>query len=56
MWKPMHQQPVFAGARSFLSGKADSVYSSGLCLPSGPGITDTDIDEICAVITATLGG
>jgi dTDP-4-amino-4,6-dideoxygalactose transaminase len=56
MWKPMHQQPVFAGARSFLSGKADSVYSSGLCLPSGPGITDTDIDEICAVISATLGG
>jgi dTDP-4-amino-4,6-dideoxygalactose transaminase len=56
MWKPMHQQPVFAGARSFLSGNADSVYSSGLCLPSGPGITDTDIDEICAVISATLGG
>jgi dTDP-4-amino-4,6-dideoxygalactose transaminase len=56
VWKPMHQQPVFAGARSFLSGKADSVYSSGLCLPSGPGITDTDIDEICAVISATLGG
>ena len=36
IWKPMHQQPVFRGARSFLKGKADSVYSSGLCLPSGP--------------------
>ena len=54
MWKPMHQQPVFSGARSFLSGKADSVYSSGLCLPSGPGITDSDIEEICSVIAITL--
>jgi len=54
MWKPMHQQPVFSGARSFLSGKADSVYSSGLCLPSGPGITDSDIEEICSIIKITL--
>ena len=54
IWKPMHQQPVFAGARSFMSGKADSVYASGLCLPSGPGITDSDIEEICSVILSTL--
>ena len=54
IWKPMHQQPVFAGSRSFLSGNADSIYASGLCLPSGPGITDSDIDEICSVIMQTL--
>jgi dTDP-4-amino-4,6-dideoxygalactose transaminase len=54
IWKPMHQQPVFAGARSFLSGAADSIYASGLCLPSGPGITDSDIEEICSVISQTL--
>ena len=23
LWKPMHQQPVFAGARAFLRGDAD---------------------------------
>ena len=55
IWKPMHQQPVFRGARSFLSGKADSVYSLGLCLPSGPGITDLDVEEVCSVISRTLG-
>jgi pyridoxal phosphate-dependent aminotransferase EpsN len=55
IWKPMHQQPVFRGARSFLNGKADAVYSSGLCLPSGPGITDLDIEEVCSVISQTLG-
>ena len=54
IWKPMHQQPVFAGSRSFLTGRADSIYSSGLCLPSGPGITNSDIDEICSVISQTL--
>ncbi len=55
IWKPMHQQPVFRGAHSFLSGKADAVYSSGLCLPSGPRITDLDIEEVCSVISMTLG-
>ena len=55
IWKPMHQQPVFRGARSFLKGKADSVYSSGLCLPSGPRITDLDVEEVCSVISRTLG-
>lgn len=54
IWKPMHQQPVYAGARSYLSGAADSIYASGLCLPSGPGITSSDIDEICSIINQTL--
>jgi dTDP-4-amino-4,6-dideoxygalactose transaminase len=54
IWKPMHQQPVFAEARSFLSGAADSIYASGLCLPSGPGITDSDIEEICSIVNLTL--
>jgi dTDP-4-amino-4,6-dideoxygalactose transaminase len=54
IWKPMHQQPVFAGARSFLSRAADSIYASGLCLPSGPGITDSDTEEICAIINQTI--
>ncbi|MDE0973875.1 MAG: DegT/DnrJ/EryC1/StrS family aminotransferase [Candidatus Nanopelagicales bacterium] len=55
IWKPMHNQPVFRGARTFLNGKADSVYSSGLCLPSGPRITDFDVEEVCSVISKTLG-
>ena len=54
VWKPMHQQPVFAGAQAFLNGNADKVYASGLCLPSGPGITDSDIEEVCDVVSQTL--
>lgn len=54
IWKPMHQQPVFQGARAFLSGNADEVYESGLCLPSGPDITDSDIEEICSIVLQVL--
>ncbi len=35
LWKPMHQQPVFAGARAFLRGDADRLFAAGLALPSG---------------------
>jgi dTDP-4-amino-4,6-dideoxygalactose transaminase len=54
IWKPMHQQPVFSSAKTFLNGKADEVYEAGLCLPSGPSIKNSDIDEICSIIKKTL--
>jgi dTDP-4-amino-4,6-dideoxygalactose transaminase len=54
IWKPMHQQPVFSGSRAFLSGASDAIYHSGLCLPSGPSITNADIEEICSIIDQTL--
>jgi len=54
VWKPMHQQPVFSHSRSFLNGGADSLYESGLCLPSGPGIGNSDVEEICSIISQTL--
>lgn len=56
IWKPMHQQPVFEKSQSFLNGNADAIFNSGLCLPSGPGITDSDVEEICAIIKQTLQG
>jgi dTDP-4-amino-4,6-dideoxygalactose transaminase len=54
IWKPMHQQPVFKDSISFLTGKADQVFSEGLCLPSGPNISDLDLEEICSIIKRTL--
>jgi dTDP-4-amino-4,6-dideoxygalactose transaminase len=54
IWKPMHQQPVFIDSISFLTGKADEVFSEGLCLPSGPNISDLDLEEICSIIKRTL--
>ncbi|GAA3232040.1 DegT/DnrJ/EryC1/StrS family aminotransferase [Dactylosporangium siamense] len=41
VWKPMHQQPVYRAARSWLTGAADRLFATGLALPSGSQLTDT---------------
>jgi pyridoxal phosphate-dependent aminotransferase EpsN len=46
VWKPMHRQPVFAQAPARLDGTADRLFATGLCLPSGSGMTDADLDRV----------
>ncbi len=55
LWKPMHQQPVFAGHRSFLDGTADDLFATGLLLPSGSALSDEDVDRVAAALLAELG-
>ncbi|MDO9486043.1 MAG: aminotransferase class I/II-fold pyridoxal phosphate-dependent enzyme [Actinomycetota bacterium] len=54
VWKPMHQQPVFAEAKSYLTGTADQIFADGLCLPSGPNVTEADIALVCDTIVGVL--
>ena len=54
VWKPMHQQPVFAGTEAHLTGVADQIFAEGLCLPSGVTLDREDIERITAIILATL--
>lgn len=54
LWKPMHQQPVFAESRSFLNGASDALFAAGLSLPSGSALTDDDLARICAVVASFL--
>lgn len=57
LWKPMHQQPLFAGRRTFLSGVADGLFASGLLLPSGSSLTDGEVERVVdAVVGAATGG
>lgn len=35
LWKPMHLQPVFEGARGMIDGTAQELFETGLTLPSG---------------------
>jgi dTDP-4-amino-4,6-dideoxygalactose transaminase len=46
LWKPMHQQPIFASSTSYLNGTSDKLFDNGLCLPSGSNLTDSDFDRI----------
>lgn len=43
VWKPMHMQPVFANSRSFLTGAAEQLFARAVNLPSGAGLTDSQI-------------
>jgi dTDP-4-amino-4,6-dideoxygalactose transaminase len=46
LWKPMHQQPVFSSAKSYLNGVSDNLFENGLCLPSGSNLTDNEFSRI----------
>lgn len=46
LWKPMHLQPVFAEAPFYGDGTSEHLFDRGLCLPSSPTLTDSDIHRI----------
>lgn len=46
LWKPMHQQPVFANVKMYLNGVSHKLFEDGLCLPSGSNLTDEEFDRI----------
>lgn len=50
LWKPMHLQPVFANAPRYVNGVSEALFAQGLCLPSGPLVTDEDVDRIIKII------
>lgn len=51
LWKPLHLQPVFADASATLDGTSESLFATGLCLPSGSSLTDDQVDTIAAIVT-----
>jgi len=52
LWKPMHLQPVFADAPYYGDGVSEHLFDIGLCLPSGPTLTDDDITRVVNAIKA----
>jgi dTDP-4-amino-4,6-dideoxygalactose transaminase len=50
VWKPMHQQPVFAEFPVVGGEVAESLFRDGLCLPSGSSLTEADLRRVCGVI------
>jgi len=49
LWKPMHMQPVYAGAPFYGDGTSEELFKKGLCLPSGPVLTDDDLNRVTGV-------
>lgn len=56
VFKPLHLQPVFKGARAALSGAAECLFRNGLTLPSGSALAEDDIRRVLDDITEFLDG
>lgn len=54
LWKPMHMQPLYAGAPYHGSGVDERLFANGLCLPSGSDMTDEQQDEVIERVLALL--
>lgn len=53
LWKPMHDQPVFAKAAYVTVGEtsvSDDLFNRGLCLPSDSKMTMEAVDRVCGVV------
>ena len=54
LWKPMHLQPVFKDAPAYVNGVSERLFNTGICLPSGPWVTDEDVKYIVSCIKRLL--
>ena len=54
LWKPMHVQPVYRDNDSYDRGVAVELFKKGLCLPTGPCVSDEDARYIVDTIKAAI--
>lgn len=54
LWCPMHRQPVFAEATSYLNGNSDRLFERGVTLPSGSRHGPEVIERVCSVLSEAL--
>ena len=54
VWKPMHLQPLFRGATSFLNGVSEDIFKRGICLPSPTALSFNELYRVVEVIRANV--
>lgn len=54
VWKPMHKQPVYKDAPAYVNGVSEAIFKIGMCLPSGPYVTDDDVRYIVETMKASI--
>ena len=50
LWKPMHKQPVYKASPAYLNGVSEDLFKKGMCLPSGPYVSEEDVRFIVDAI------
>ena len=54
LWKPMHKQPVYRVAPAYVNGVSEALFKVGMCLPSGPYVSDEDVQYIVDCIKEAI--
>lgn len=54
LWKPMHKQPVYKNAPAYVNGVSEAVFKMGMCLPTGPLVSDEDVRYIVDTIKGAI--
>jgi dTDP-4-amino-4,6-dideoxygalactose transaminase len=54
VWKPMHLQPVYKDCPYYGNGVSESIFQQSLCLPSGAGLTNEDLEIVVTSIREYL--
>ncbi len=54
LWKPMHRQPVYRNAPAYVNGVSEAIFKVGICLPSGPWVSDDHVRYIVEKIKEAI--
>jgi len=54
LWKPLHLQPVFSQFACYGGASSEKLFKRGLCLPSGSGLRDEQIELICKTVKMSV--
>ncbi|AWD67014.1 MULTISPECIES: DegT/DnrJ/EryC1/StrS aminotransferase family protein [Priestia] len=59
VWKPLHMQPLFKGARYYSHDEnkdvAQQLFKTGICLPSGSSMTEDEQNKVIKCLKKGLG-
>ncbi len=54
LWKPLHLQPLFAGAPVYGGAVCADLFARGLCLPSGTALAEADLRRVADALREAL--
>ena len=55
VWNPLHTHKAFADCRCVGGEVAESLFKSGVCLPSGSSMSDDDVHRVATAIKKSFG-
>jgi dTDP-4-amino-4,6-dideoxygalactose transaminase len=50
LWKPLHLQPLYAGAERFGGEVSEEIFRKGICLPSSSVLGPADLERVVALV------